>query len=116
MSKEKESKRMGFPMAIFTLIVMVAIMAVGLAVLKLTTVTVFALVLVAMAIIAMCIGFSMNEVQEIILDGCKKAILVILILMSVGMVVGSWIAVSYTHLDVYKRQTLHPLISTPIPK
>ncbi len=91
MSKEKESKRMGFPMAIFTLIVMVAIMAVGLAVLKLTTVTVFALVLVAMAIIAMCIGFSMNEVQEIILDGCKKAILVILILMSVGMVVGSWI-------------------------
>ncbi|MCD2492838.1 Na+/H+ antiporter NhaC [Lacrimispora sp. NSJ-141] len=91
MSKEKESKRMGFPMAIFTLIVMVAIMAVGLAVLKLTTVTVFALVLVAMAIIAMCIGFSMNEVQEIILDGCKKAILVILILMSVGMVVGTWI-------------------------
>ncbi len=91
MSKEKREKKMNLPLALFTLLVMVAIMAVGLAVLELSTVTVFALVLIAMAVIALCIGFSLEEVQEIILTGCRKAILVILILMSVGMVVGSWI-------------------------
>ena len=91
MSKEKAPKKMSFPVAVFTLLVLIAVMAVGLAVLKLGTVTVFALVLVAMSLIALFTGFSMEEVQETILDGCKKAILVILILMSVGMVVGSWI-------------------------
>ncbi|MCI8465953.1 MAG: Na+/H+ antiporter NhaC [Lachnospiraceae bacterium] len=91
MSKEKAPKKMSFPVAVFTLLVLIAVMAVGLAVLKLGTVTVFALVLVAMSLIALFTGFSMDEVQETILDGCKKAILVILILMSVGMVVGSWI-------------------------
>ena len=91
MSKEKAPKKMSFPVAVFTLLVLIVVMAVGLAVLKLGTVTVFALVLVAMSLIALFTGFSMEEVQDTILDGCKKAILVILILMSVGMVVGSWI-------------------------
>jgi NhaC family Na+:H+ antiporter len=72
-------------------IILAIILILGLAYLKLSTLTVFLLAIIATAIIALVKNFSLNEIQEFILEGCKKSMLVVLILMAVGTVVGSWI-------------------------
>ena len=117
MSNEKETKRVSFPIAIVTLIIMVAIMAFGFLISKwiwgsaLSTVTVFILVLLAMVIVAMCAGFKMNEIQEALINGCKKAILVVLILLTVGMVVGTWIVSGVIpSIIYYGLKILHPSV------
>lgn len=85
-----EKKTVGLPMAIFTFIVVAAIMSVGLAILKINTMVTFILALFAVCIIAVCNGMSMEHLQEVILTGFKKFALIGMILISVGMVVGSW--------------------------
>ena len=117
MSNEKETKRVSFPVAILTLVIMVAIMAFGFLISKwiwgssLATVTVFILVLLAMVIVALCAGFKMNDIQTALVDGCKKAILVVLILLTVGMVVGTWIVSGVIpSIIYYGLKILHPSV------
>lgn len=88
---EKERKHVSLPLAIFTLLIVAAIMAVGLAVMKLNTMVTFILALLAVCIIAICQGMKLEELQEIILQGFRKFALIGMILISVGMVVGTWI-------------------------
>ncbi len=85
-----EKKTVGLQMAIFTFIVVAAIMSVGLAILKLNTMVLFFLARFAVWIIALCTGMSLEHLQEVILTGFKKFALIGMILISVGMVVGSW--------------------------
>ena len=54
-----EKKTVGLPMAIFTFIVVAAIMSVGLAILKINTMVTFIIALFAVCIIAVCTGMSM---------------------------------------------------------
>jgi len=95
---ENKTKKISFPGAIATLAIMVAVMAFGFLITKkiwggaLATVTVFILVMLSMIVVALIAGFKMTEVEAALVDGCKKAILVVLILLTVGMVVGTWIA------------------------
>ena len=84
-------KLVSLPMALVTLAVVAGIMSVGLAVLKLNTMVTFILTLVAVCIIAVCLGMKLERLQEIILDGFRKFALIGMILISVGMVVGTWI-------------------------
>lgn len=86
-----ETKKASFPVAILTMVLVVAIMALGLGVFKFNTIAVFILALIAAAVVALCIGNNMEKVQEVILEGVKKSTLIVMIMVTVGMVVGSWI-------------------------
>ena len=77
-------------MALFTFVVVAVIMSVGLAILKINTMVTFILALFAVCVIAVCTGMSLEKLQDIILTGFKKFALIGMILISVGMVVGSW--------------------------
>ncbi|MFR7990819.1 MAG: Na+/H+ antiporter NhaC [Anaerovoracaceae bacterium] len=87
---EKETKHVSMGMAILTLLIVAAIMAVGLAVLKIDTMVTFILSLLAVCIIAICLGMKLDDLQEVILRGFRKFALIGMILISVGMVVGTW--------------------------
>ena len=117
MSNEKETKKVSFPVAIVTLVIMVAVMAFGFLISKwiwgsaLSTVTVFIMVLLAMVLVAMCAGFKLNTIQEALISGCQKAILVVLILLTVGMVVGTWIVSGVIpSIIYYGLKILHPSV------
>jgi len=84
-------KKMSLPMALLTLLIVAGIMSVGLAVLKLNTMVTFILALIAVCIIAICLGMKLERLQEVILSGFRKFALIGMILISVGMVVGTWI-------------------------
>lgn len=89
--KKNEQKLMSLPMALVTLLIVAGIMSVGLAVLKLNTMVTFILALVAVCVIAVLQGMKLEELQEVILNGFRNLALTGMILISVGMVVGSWI-------------------------
>lgn len=87
---KREFKKVNFGTALIIFLVVAAIMAVGLAIVKLNTMVTFLLALIAVSIIAVILGMDLETLQDVILTGCKKCSLVIMIMISVGMVVGSW--------------------------
>lgn len=89
--EDNQTKLVSMPVAILTIVVVAAIMAVGLAVLKLNTMVTFLLALVAVCVIALCTGIKLEKIQDIIIAGAKKSTFTVMILVAVGMVVGSWI-------------------------
>jgi NhaC family Na+:H+ antiporter len=84
-------KRVSFSVALITLLAIVAIMFVGVGFMKIATIALFAIIIVLLSIIALLNGYKMEEVEEAMLTGCKKSSLVVMILIAVGMVVGTWI-------------------------
>ena len=87
---KKEFKKVGLGGALIVFLIVAAVMAVGLAIIKLNTMVTFLLALIAVCICAVVMGMSLEDLQETVLDGCRKCALVIMIMISVGMVVGSW--------------------------
>ncbi len=87
---KKEFKKVGLGGALVVFLIVAAVMAVGLAIIKLNTMVTFLLALIAVCICAVIMGMSLEDLQETVLDGCRKCALVIMIMISVGMVVGSW--------------------------
>lgn len=87
---KREFKKVNFGTALFVFLVVAAIMAVGLAIVKLNTMVTFLLALIAVCVLAVILGMDLETLQEVILTGLKKCSLVIMIMISVGMVVGSW--------------------------
>lgn len=86
---KKEFKKVSFPVAIVIFLIVAAFMAVGLAILKLNTMVTFLLAFIAMGVIAAILGMSLEDIQENVLTGFKKCALVAMIMISVGMIVGS---------------------------
>lgn len=78
-------------MALLTILVLITVLSIGNGILKLPTDIVFIVATIAISIVLLTQGFKGKELQEYFVDGCKKSLLVVLILMSVGMVIGSWI-------------------------
>ena len=87
---KREFKKVSFGAAIIVFLVVAAIMAVGLAIVKLNTMVTFLLALIAVCIMAVILGMHLNTLQDTILAGLNKCSLVIMIMIAVGMVVGSW--------------------------
>ena len=87
---KREFKKVGLGGALIVFLIVAAVMAFGLAVIKLNTMVTFLLALIAVCICAVVMGMSLDDLQETVLDGCRKCALVIMIMISVGMVVGSW--------------------------
>jgi len=88
---EAESKKLNFGTSLFIVILLAIIMAVGLAYFKISTQTVFMLAIVSVALVAIAKGFKMSEIEEYFIEGCKKSMLIVAILMIVGAIIGTWI-------------------------
>jgi len=86
-----ENKRVSLPVAVFTLALVAGTMAVGLAIIKLNAMVTFVLSLILVCIVAICNGMKLDDLQETLLVGCRKASLAIMIMMTVGMIIGTWI-------------------------
>lgn len=87
---EAVEKKVSFGKAMLILFLVMLILSVGNVVFKLATEISFLFAVVAIVLVALSSGFKLQELQEYFLDGCRKSLLVVLILMSVGMVIGSW--------------------------
>ncbi|MGE7687377.1 Na+/H+ antiporter NhaC [Peribacillus simplex] len=84
-------KKVSLKVALLTILVLITVLSIGNGILKLPTDIVFIVATIAISIVLLTQGFKGKELQEYFVDGCKKSLLVVLILMSVGMVIGSWI-------------------------
>ncbi len=112
---KREFKKVGFPVAIVIFLIVAAIMAVGLAILKLNTMVTFLLAFIAMGVIAAILGMSLDDIQEHVLTGFKKCALVAMIMISVGMIVGSWMisgvipSIIYYGLKIFTPASFLPI-------
>lgn len=88
---EGVQKRISFGFAIVTILILSIILLLGLAILKLPTQLTFIFAIVAITLCLLFKGFKLTEVQEYLVEGGKKSVLVVLILISVGMIIGAWI-------------------------
>lgn len=108
-----KEKKPSFGGALFVILFLCIAMFVQIFVLHQDWVTHITLILasVVATIVAMMSGFTWDEVQEGILYGCQIAMLPMLILMMVGVLIGSWIpAGTIPTLIYYGLQILSPSI------
>lgn len=91
--------------SLFTAFLCMALLALiligGFAIFKLANHVVFLIAIVVMSIVALISGFKLEEIQDFFIDGCKNALLVALILMTVGTVVGAWIVSGIVPTIIY---------------
>ena len=80
-------------MAVVAMIVLALVLIGGFIVLQISTHVVFLLAILS--------GFTKEDLQEFFVDGCKGAVLVALILMTVGTVIGSWIVSGIVPTIIY---------------
>lgn len=110
MIKEKKPSFMG---ALIVILFLCVAMSVQIFVLKEDWITHITLILASViaAVVALISGFSYDDVQEGILYGCKIAMLPMLILMMVGVLIGSLISAgAIPTLIYYGLQILSPSI------
>ncbi len=97
----KDNKQVSFGMAMLCMVGLAVIFIGGFGVFKISTQVVFLMSIVISAIIGLASGFSVKEIDEFFLDGCKNVILAAMILMSVGAVIGSWIVSGIVPTIIY---------------
>lgn len=97
----KDNKQVSFGMALICMISLAVIFIGGFGVFKISTQVVFLLSVVVVGIIGIISGFSVVEIDEFFLTGCKNVILAAMILMSVGAVIGSWIVSGIVPTIIY---------------
>lgn len=88
-------------MAVIAMIVLALVLIGGFIVLQISTHVVFLMAIVAMGVIALISGFTKDDMQDFFIEGCKNAVLVALILMTVGTVIGSWIVSGIVPTIIY---------------
>lgn len=102
----KEQERTGQPNITFgksvtCIVALVIVLFLGFAVLGLDTKVVFTFGSAIIGILLVCFGFKLDEIFKWYTDGCRGSIDVILILMSVGTVIGTWIVAGVVPTIIY---------------
>lgn len=93
MTERKTERRVPtFQYALLSLLIVFAVLVVGITVIGASLQVMMFLTLMMMIPIAMRIGFSYNEVETFAFDMVRSAFGVIMILMSVGALIGAWVA------------------------
>lgn len=101
-----EKKQASVGIAITSMVLLVLILIGGFAWLSVNTHAVFVIAIIAMSIMALIAGHSLDDIQGYFITGCKNAILVSLILMTVGTVIGSWIVSGVVPAIIYYGLTI----------
>lgn len=81
-----------FGKALICIIGLIIVLCLGFAVIGFDTKVTFLMASVVVGIFLVAYGYKLEQVIEWYADGCRGAIDVILILMSVGVVIGTWVA------------------------
>jgi len=99
--KEKELRQPSFGLALIPILAMAVLLAVGYGIYKIRP----QVLLVAAAFITACLGFILRypwrEMEKGIVDSISKAMPAILIMLSVGILIGSWIASGTIPMIIY---------------
>lgn len=90
MGKEKEKIRPSFKIAITPIIFMIVALVVGVGIMKLRTEPVLILVAFLTGFLAWRLGYTWKEMQKGIVEKISMSMPAILILWSVGVLIGSW--------------------------
>jgi NhaC family Na+:H+ antiporter len=88
---ETHPKQVSLGVALLIIAIIMLALAVGVGKFKIPTDMAFVLALTAITLVCMAVGFTLKQVQEFFFDGCKKSVTVAVLIMTVGMVIGSWI-------------------------
>lgn len=80
---------------------LIIVLFLGFAVLGIDTKVVFTIASSVIGILLACYGYKMDEIIKWFADGCKGAIEVIMILMSVGAVIGTWVTAGVVPTIIY---------------
>ena len=97
----KTPKKVGLAAAIISLAVLSLIFCGGFTFLKFNTQAIFLVGAIAMGVVALLHGYSLKDVEEFFLDGCRGAVMAAMILMVVGAVIGSWIVSGIVPTIIY---------------
>ncbi|MBR5537301.1 MAG: Na+/H+ antiporter NhaC [Clostridia bacterium] len=97
----KTPKKIGLAAAIITLAILSLIFCGGFTFLKFNTQAIFLVAAIAVGVVALLHGYSLKDVEEFFLDGCRGAVLPAMILMVVGAVIGSWIVSGIVPTIIY---------------
>lgn len=98
---KKQEKKVSVGVALLSMLALALVLIGGFVVLELNTHVVFLLAILVIGIIALLNGFTKEELQDFFIEGCKGAVLVALILMTVGTVIGSWIVSGVVPTIIY---------------
>ena len=97
----KTPKKIGLAAAIITLAILSLIFCGGFTFMKFNTQAIFLVAAIAVGVVALLHGYSLKDVEEFFLDGCRGAVLPAMILMVVGAVIGSWIVSGIVPTIIY---------------
>lgn len=92
MNENAKAPKITFGKAVIAIIALIIVLMLGYIVLGLDTKTIFLIASAVIGTILVAYGFKLQQVLNWYADGCKGAIEVILILMTVGCVIGTWIS------------------------
>lgn len=111
-TNEKTSdKKVSLGVAIIAMGLLAAVLIGGFAVLGIANHTVFLLAVIVVGLVGLFSGFTLDDLTEYFIDGCRKAIMVALILMIVGTVIGAWIVSGVVPTIIYYGlETLSPKV------
>lgn len=96
-----KEKQVSLKVALICMLLLALILVSGFAVFKISTHVVFLLAVLVVGLVGLCSGFQLNEIETFFVEGGKNAVLVALILMTVGAVVGSWIVSGIVPTIIY---------------
>ena len=98
-SKHKVKKPLGFVSAIVTLVTMIAAMLFTVAVLEKEPHIPLLIGTAVAILITMLHGYEFSEVEEMMYKGIRHALPAIVIIILVGLVIGSWIGSGVVAMD-----------------
>lgn len=101
LTNDQGKKKISFGSAVLCIAALVIVLMFGFAIWQIDTKVVFVLALVVVGIILLLHGIKLNEIWEYFITGCHGAIDVVLILMSVGAVIGTWIVSGVVPTIIY---------------
>lgn len=98
---QEETKKISFSQAMLIIVILMGTLITVVGILKIPTIIAFVLALTFIHIVCLFIGFKMSELNKAFFEGCKKAIFISVLLMTVGMVIASWIAAGVVPTLIY---------------
>lgn len=101
MIMNKNRRDTSFAYALAHIFIIATVLIVGLAYFKFSVVSVFVIALFFIVLLARFNGFTLVEIQDYLIQGTKKSIFIILILMCGGMIIGTWVVSGIVPAIIY---------------
>ena len=101
MTPQRTPKKVSPGVAILSIVILAIIFSCGFAIIKFNTMVVFLTALIFAMILGLAHGYSLKDVEDFFIEGCKNAVMPSAILFTVGAVIGAWIVSGIVPTIVY---------------